>query len=308
MAYLTPNPCSTLNTYSSFQQVPRRLVAVFVSAVTATGAGLYMFELPAWAMSFANAETTLTIESFSSFPLAVETFTWFDTEAISGSGRVESSADADADFVIDQLLGTSIAMTSVVSSVEGQNGSYSGFGQGVAQAFGGTFSVDTDETFSFNFNATLEANASVDAPEVEQATATSEVFWGLYNNEGFDPSNFVDTIPIAFLSISNTLDTLGQNIEPIVEFSSGVTFKTNTVFLSPIALDPQASAIAKGSFSQTFSSPTTFTLVASTANRSASSRIDNDSTGTAVPEPSMTLALLLLAGGGGLKSWMTKRQ
>lgn len=244
--------------------------------------------LPGQAASFAFSQGSLEIDNFSHTPQATDTFTDTDTSSVSGpDSENTSNARADATFAVDPPM--SFNMSSSISLGEGKR--QFGLAQGRSRVIGNFF-IETGQSFSFDFTSSLELETSIDHPEFEDAIATGEVF---------------------FLGIDNARESTYDYFRVLGSLSKGDNDYLKQLTSKDIALTSSArdthfggmqelaEASVSGSLQQSFSHPTSLTLVAVTRNQAV----------TQVPEPSSSLAVLglILVGIGsrigGLKSAMS---
>jgi hypothetical protein len=260
-------------------------INVLAPLVTLIGANT-LLATPSWSATLARSEATITLDNFSELPLDVDAFSITNTQAISGNGTVESIADADAFFLVDQL-NPSQASTTALSQVNGEGSAYVGIAEGLARVIGLSFSIEAGTTFSFDFNTALNLTTSIDQPDIETAVSIGVIFLGLYDAVDTTFSN-----PLDFFTISSTLGSLGKNNTLDVDQSAGITLSSSQLSLDSFLGGQQgfASATIQGSLSHYFDSPTTLTLVAYNLNQTIAS----------VPEPSNTLVVFLLMGSLGM--------
>jgi hypothetical protein len=266
-------------------QLNRLATNVLASLVTVMGANA-LLAVPSWSATLSRSEATFTLNQFSELPSDVNAFTVTNTQAISGTGIVNSTADAEAFFLVDQSP-LSEAQTTAVSQVTGTGSAYVGIAEGLAEVIGISFFVDGGETFSVDFDATLNLSTIIDQPDIETAVAIGVIFLGLY-----DATDTTFANPLDFFTISSHLRSLSSSNTLAVDQSAGITLSSSQLSLDSLLGGQQTSASATihGSLSRYFDSPTALTLVAYNLNQTIAS----------VPEPSNTLVLLLFVGSLGM--------
>lgn len=243
---------------------------------------------PGWAATLAKSEATVELNKFSHSPVEVEAFTEAFTEIFTSSSEVTADADAFAEFTADPSPKKTSAFNFSLSKIEGEGKSYFGQVKSVAGVIGYNFLVNAGQTFSFDFSAFLGLKTSIDEPEFEYASASSEVNFQLYNTQ-----NNKDTktwIPLDFFSLAGKIKTLEPGDFLAYEKSANVTVKPNKVFLETSfgGNEETAEAFIQGKFSRKFDSLTYLTLVETKTNKVKASKAIAET-----PEFSSTLALLL---------------
>ena len=270
--------------------INRLCITRIVALVTSLGTGA-LLAIPAWAFTLSSSEAKFEINHFSALPLDVTALQDANTQAIAPDGSVNSNANAKATFLTDVANQASSQATGLSSSiVSGSGNDYSGLAQSVAQVIGSRFQIESGETFSFAFNASLNLNTSIDQSNIETAAAIGTISLGLYDAD--DPINL---ILLDFFTIAGSLGTSGSNALT-VDQSDGITLSAKQISLEGFSGDRQASASAsiQGSFSRFFTNSTSLTLVEYGLNET---RV------AAVPEPSSVLASLLGISLIGIRFW-----
>ena len=266
-----------------------KITRIVTSLATSIGTSA-LLAIPGWASTLSSSESIFKINNFSALPLDVTTLHDTNTQAIAPNGLVKSNASANALFLTNESnQSSSQANGSSVSVVSGSGHNYSGLAQSVAQIIGYTFQIKSGETFSFDFDSSLNLNTSIDQPEIEAATAIGTVSLGLY--ESADPTNLT---LLDFLTLSSNLGTPGSRTLT-VDQSTGITFSSKQSSLNSLLESNQASASAsvQGRLSRSFTSPTSLVLIEYGFNQAS----------VVVPEPSTVLASLVCLGLVGVRSW-----
>lgn len=244
----------------------------FFAAPLVTGSVLAVS--PSFAATFSFSEARVNLSNFSHNPVNVYTFTSTNTVTQASSGQVTAKANADSAF----LGNPAQAENSSLSSVSGQGRNYSGLAQSVAGLIGYDFIVEKDETFSFNFTAFLNLQASIENPPSERANAFGNISFLLYDSN--NPNN-----PLDFFTLSSSLATLGEDDFLTLENSESITLSTEDNNVNFGGLEELAQSSVNGVYSRTFSSLTRLTLVEAKENRVS----------VAVPESSNLLSLFLFS-------------
>ncbi len=231
----------------------------------------FIIAIPSQAATFASASGDLNLTNFSQSPVATDAITDTNTLAISKSGIVTAFAQAEASF----LIPPPVASTSSLSVAFGEDQDYLGLAQSQAQVIG-KYIVDAGKTFSFNFDAYLNLNTSIDEPTSESANARGDVLFALLD------TNYPSQID--FFGLFGNINTPGdkdfvasqssQNVT-LNNVSSNSSFGKNKEFLQ---------TSISGLFKHQYTDATNLTLIKFTRNESQVS----------APEPGSNLALLLL--------------
>jgi hypothetical protein len=271
---------------SKLKLVPRivRSLAPAVPLVLTLGA------TPTIAATLASSEATVTISNFSHNPLDPLVITDTFTNTFATDGSVNADADAVANFVTNPPAS---AFNSSFSSADGVGNNYSGTADSFAGVVG-NFSVNSGETFSFNFDADLNLNTSIDNPQTENAIASGKVSFAIY-----DTSNLDNWVLLDSLTISGNITSTDNDF---LSFETGTGSQLN---LSNISLNTNfsnrqesANAFTQGNFSHTFDRLTNLTLVEFKENRSS----------VAVPEPSIIFGTILGILAVGYRAYNERRQ
>jgi hypothetical protein len=240
--------------------------------------------IPSIAATFASSESTVIIDNFSHNPFDSEVITDTFTNTFVTDGNVNASTDAIANFITEPPS----AFNSSFSSTDGTGNNYSGTADSFAGILG-NFSVNSGETFSFNFDATLNLTTSIDNPQTETAIADGTVSFALYDTSNVDSWTLLDSFTISGNVTSGNNDFLNFNSSDGTQLNlSNISLTTN------FGGDREsASASTEGLFSRTFDRVTNLTLVEVKENRST----------VAVPEPSIAVGTVLGIFALGYRAW-----
>ena len=239
---------------------------------------------PTVAATFASSEATVTIDNFSHNPFDSEVITDTFTNTFATDGNVNASTDAVASFVTEPPSSFNLSF----SSTDGTGNEYSGTADSFAGVLG-NFSVNSGETFSFNFDADLNLTTSIDNPQTETAIADGTVSFALYDTSNVDSWTLLDSFTIAGNVTSAGNDFLN------FDSSNGTQLNLSNVSLNTNFGGDRESATAstEGIFSRTFERVTNLTLVEVKENRST----------VAVPEPSIFTSTILGIFALGYRAW-----
>jgi hypothetical protein len=266
--------------FMKFSQALAQSVSVIVTSV---GMICGVATVPTFAATLATSESQVNLDNFSHTPLQIETLTDTETVAVASDGQVTVDAIADATFLPNPSDQMTQAHNISLSTARGEGDRYLGLAESLAAVIGYNFKVEAGETFSFDFNAVLGLETSIDHPQFEQANAEADILLTLYESNGsFD---LADEPILDFLSLSGELTTSKGGDFLNHNHSSSITYTPGT-FVDTSFTDNQKAAIAsvQGNFSRTFDSLTYLTLVEIKTNQA------NVKT---TPEYSSLLALLV---------------
>lgn len=134
---------------------------------------------PGLTATLASSKATVELNNFSRAPLNVLTLTDFSTAADATDNRVVATADTFAAFITDSIPPSASNLS--FSTVSGDGNNYSGRAESVAAVIGYNFSVGANESFSFNFKASLDLVTSIEDPQFEEASAAGSLSFQLYD-------------------------------------------------------------------------------------------------------------------------------
>ena len=256
----------------------------FLLPVTPLVAGSILAQLavgiaasPSLATTLAFSEARFEIDNFSHNPLDVLTFTDTDTVTIATSGQVTADANAFATF-INNPFESPFANNSSFSTTNGEGSNYSGLARSFAAVIGYNFFVEEGETFSFDFNSSLDLEASIDNPEIESAIANGTLSFNLYNSNDSNNMMLLDSFTIS--SNLNSVNGYSQDSQA----STNITLNSDLELTSAGDTPQSASNLIDGQFSRYFDSSTDLTLIETK---------ENEASVFAVPEPRNALGFIL---------------
>lgn len=240
---------------------------------------------PASAATFAGSTGVVEIDNFSHRPESVSTLAETDTFTFSSGGSVTAIADADATVInppcLPEICFPTVAGNYSSSQAFGEGSEYLGVARSNAAVIARNFSVGAGETFSFDFRSFLELATSIDTAPKEMANALGNIAFYLFDSSSPETH-------FGFLNVSGGLNTEGSGDFMDVRASDFFNFEQhlNTSFGG---LEEYAEAKVYGNFSYTFEDATHLTLV----------EVKTNQVMVKAPEPSGTIALLLLSSFGG---------
>ncbi|MGF1677472.1 MAG: PEP-CTERM sorting domain-containing protein [Rivularia sp. (in: cyanobacteria)] len=229
---------------------------------------------PSKAATFALSEGILVFEGFSQSPSNVATDTSTNTLTIGEGGIVQATAEAEAIF----LIKPAVAFNSSLSAAFGENRNYLGVAKSEASVIG-NFNVKANTNFSFDFFTNLELATSIDNPPQEKARASGDVSFAVVDIKN---DNILD-----FFSLVGNITTEGDDDFVALQKSDNVTITEKFSAPGFGGLQEFLTVSIEGSLQRYFADETTIALVEIKRNRAEVQ---------AVPEPSISLALLVSAG------------
>lgn len=216
----------------------------------------FIFAPSSSAMTIASSEAEFGLNNFSAQPLAVDVdaFTVSFSNVGDATGTAETDAKADAIF---EIL-TPRAISETRSSANGQGDRFFGLADSSTEVLG-SFAVEADEVFSFDFDGFFNLSTSNESADNESALAAAS--FSLVLVDETDP-NAPELV--SFFDLFAQLDTVGSNdilIAPAV--GNGIVldaFNTTSSFGATNETEFINTDFA-GSFAASFDAPTSLTLV-----------------------------------------------
>ncbi len=241
--------------------------------LTASCIAGYVFSAsPSRAATFSSSETSLVFTDFSHSASDAFTKTIVDSISTSQEGKVEAISDATA-FIETNFP---VAINSSFSLANGESKNYMGLASSNSE-IRGIFNIEENTLFSFNFIANLTLSTSIDSYPDENAQASGEVSFALFDvnrNKKLD-----------FFNASSGLTTKSDN--DFVNYNKQGDITLNNPFAISNFGDWEESAqiSVAGFYERNFETKTTLALVAFTKNQVKVS----------APEPTNGVALLFLS-------------
>ncbi|MBW4683975.1 MAG: hypothetical protein KME40_02505 [Komarekiella atlantica HA4396-MV6] len=232
---------------------------------------------PAQAATFALSKGELLFTNFSQSPLSTLTITDTNTKSIFQGGDVATIADAQASFKVSPPE----VFNSSLSLAEGVNTDYSGFAESQAGLIG-SFSVEADKSFFFDFKAFLALQTSIDAPPKENARAIGDMSWVLFD---IDNNKVLDSF-----NISGNLLTEGNNDFLEINNSDNIVISNQKSESSFGGKEEFATVLVQGYLQRSFTKTTNIALV----------EVKRNQVVVKAPEPSDNIVLLISSGVIGI--------
>jgi hypothetical protein len=215
------------------------------------------------AATFASSTAQVELFDFSHQPSTVNALVDKQTFATGTQGQVNTIAESNAQFSKEPTL----AQNSSFSQAEGDGTNYVGTAESLASVIGYDFSIGAGEKFSFNFNALLDLQTTIDQPGYETANAAGQILFQLFDtNNQASPSSWTPLDEFSFfvnLDTPGSADTLFPQFSPFLSFdlsktSFGASFGGNQEFFQ---------VATRGNYSRVFQNKTYLTLVETKENQ-----------------------------------------
>ena len=250
---------------------------------------------PSQAATFASSQGELNFTNFSEPFSIIGIQNQAETFSFANGGSVNAQ---NINAVTNSTDEPPSASTSALSQASGDSKDYLGTATTQAKIVG-NFDVDPGKLFSFDFSSALDLQTAIDAPPVENAKASGNISFELFDTTDIpEPSledfvsgllsnttNSIQKNPLDFFSLTGNLNTLGNDNFITNQKSQNVTLTEDKEF-SFGGNEEFATDFVKGSLQRSFDRKANLTLV---ALRSTEARVT-------APEPSTNLALVLFFG------------
>ena len=273
-------------------QILRSRFLLLVTPLIATSTFL---PSPSQAATFASSQGELNFTNFSEAFSIIGTQNQAETFSFANGGSVNAQ---NINAVTNSTDDPPSASTSALSQASGDRKDYLGTAKTEAKIVG-NFDVDPGKLFSFDFSSALDLQTAIDAPPVENAKASGNISFELFDTtdipeqslEDFvsgllsNTTNSIQKNPLDFFSLTGNLNTLGNDNFITNQKSQNVTLTEDKEF-SFGGNEEFATDFVKGSLQRSFDRKANLTLV---ALRSTEARVT-------APEPSTNLALVLFFG------------
>ena len=251
---------------------------------------------PSQAATFASSQGELNFTNFSEPFSIIGIQNQAETFSFANGGSVNAQ---NSNAVTNSTDEPPSASTSALSQASGDSKDYLGTATTQAKIVG-NFDVDPYKLFSFDFSSALDLQTAIDTPPVENAKASSNIYFELFDTTDIpEPSledfvsgllsnttNSIQKNPLDFFSLTGNLNTLGNDNFITNQKSQNVTLTSEDPQFSFGGNEEFATDFVKGSLQRSFDRKANLTLV---ALRSTEARVT-------APEPSTNLALVLFFG------------
>jgi hypothetical protein len=265
----------------------KRLSLLFTPLVATS----VLFTSPSQAATFSLSTGELKFTNFSEVFSINESDNQANNPVFANGGIVTAE---NKNVIIDITDTPPGAFTVADSSAFGEGKDYEGLATTEAKILL-NFDIAANQTFSFDFTSFLDLETEIDAPPVENAQASGDIAFYLFDTSDISEqalpdflTNLVDNpssinrSPFSFFSLVGNLSTVGDDF---INIQNGPDITLINNFKDVFSVDNLEFATASfgGSFQRYFENPTNITLI---ATRRSQARVT-------APEPSTSLAFLL---------------
>ncbi len=239
------------------------------TSLTATSAPIS----PNQAATFAYSQGELNFTNFSETFSTIERQNHADTFPDAKGGIVEAQ-NIHAEINVTEKPPS--VSTSALSQAFGDSKDYSGTAKTQAKIIG-NFDVDAGKVFSFDFSATLDLRTRINDPKVQNAKASGDISFQLFDTTDIpkqnlpdflssllsdDTANSIQKSPLDFFSLKGNLNTLGNNDSISNEKSQNLRLTSGEKKFIVGGTQEFAKDAVKGSFKRSFNKATNLTLIA----------------------------------------------
>jgi hypothetical protein len=249
---------------------------------------------PAQAATLALSEAEFSLINFSLDPDVTATVNNANTSTIANGGEVSATNNTKIDFLVEppEVINKSL------SQAFGQNKNYLGLAKAEGKVLGNFF-VDAGDSFSVDFTAFLDLETSIDEPPAENAKASADISFLLFDTTDIADSDLLDefftqllfnTTPsikkttLDSFSLSANLNSFNDNDFIKSQKSEYITLSQQDTQLNFGGNAEFATALFRGSLKRSFANPTNLTFV----------QVRRSQVNVSVPEPSSSPTLLFV--------------
>ncbi len=216
---------------------------------------------PSQAATLASSDALVIFSNFNytspDIPPDISNYTNVDTDTFTSGtgGKVIATADANAFAASDN------AFNNTYSNIIGEDTNYLGRAESLAEIGMFNFSIAKNTLFSFDFNAILNLETSVDNPQHESANA--------YGNIALELINQANGEVLDYLYILGNISSSNDNDALNYKKSDNITFDPSaTIFVKNFGgTQEYANAITQGTYSRTFTEDTVLSIRESKNNK-----------------------------------------
>ncbi len=246
---------------------------------------------PTQAATLASSQGEFSLKNFSLDPEVTATV---NNANISLNGEVSATNNANIDFLLEPPK----VINKSLSQAFGENKNYLGLANAEGKVLGNFF-VDAGESFSVDFTAFLDLQTSIDKPAAENAKASADISFLLYDTTDITNSNLLDDFfaqflsdtkpnikktPLDFFYLNANLNSFNDNDFIKSRKSEYITLSNQDTQLNFGGKAESATALFTGSLKRSFATPTNLTFI----------QVRRTQVKVSVPEPSTSPALLFL--------------
>lgn len=251
-----------------YLQLVKRTLLLATPAI----ASLMLVASPTKAATFATSQGQSLFANFSQDPFSTETITDTQTIAISTGGSAAALNDAEALFLVNPPVGSSLSSSRAL----GNNKNYFALAESTTVVHG-SFNVEAGTLFSFDFITSLDLETSIDIPIQEIAISAGKASFVLFD--------VVHENSLEFFNIFGNLKSFDDTDFLSIEKSENVTLlEPGSLFQQSFGGNQEfATAFVQGRVEHKVEKNTVLALIEIRKNQAI----------VQSPEPSSILALLV---------------
>lgn len=212
---------------------------------------------PSQAATLTSSDALVIFSNFNYTSPDISNYTNVDTDTFTSGtgGKVTATADANA------FAASTNAFNSSNSNIIGENTNYLGRAESLAEIGMFNFRIARNTLFSFNFDAILNLETSIDNAEHESANAYGEIVLELINQANGEV--------LDYLYILGNISTINDNDYLNYRKSENISFDpTATIFVTSFGgTQEYANAITQGTYFRTFTEDTVLSIRESKRNK-----------------------------------------
>lgn len=240
---------------------------------------------PSQAATLASSDALVIFSNFNYTSPDISNYTNVDVDTFASGtdGKVTATADANA------FAASTNAFNNSYSNIIGKDTNYLGRAESLSEIGMFNFNIAKNTLFSFDFNAILNLETTIDNPQHESANAYGKIALELINQANGEV--------LDYLYIVGNISSINDNDFLEYSNSESITFEQNaTIFVRSFGgTQEYANAITQGTYSRTFTEDIVLSI--------RESKYNNVS--VQVPEP-MSCGGIAVAALMGL--WLKRKQ
>lgn len=214
--------------------------------------GCFLLNLsPTLAATFSFSETSAFTKKFSNIPQDIITDVDVSTITIAINSSVSAEAIASAVFYVDPVSSQNYSL----SETSGVGDNYFGLSQSYSKIAGLNFLIKSQETFSFDFGAFLNLQTVVDNNQTEEAIASGNISFFLFDSTNQDNWSILD-----YWQVSGNLSS-SENVNSIAFNKSSDAFSYSVLPTIFGEANKSVSAQVGGTYSRLFGTPINLSLI-----------------------------------------------
>ena len=249
---------------------------------------------PTQAATLSLSQGEFSLKNFTLEPEVTATVNNANTSTIAKDGEVSATNNAKIDFLLEPPK----VINKSLSQAFGQNKNYLGLANAEGKVLGNFF-VDAGDSFSVDFTAFLYLETSIDKPAAENARASADISFLLFDTTDITDPNLLDDFfdqllsdatpnikktPLDFFYLNANLNSFKDNDFITSKKSEYFTLSKQDTQFNFGGNAEFATALFTGSLKRSFANPTNLTFI----------QVRRSQVKVSVPEPSTSSALLFL--------------